>query len=127
MVKPKSLNHSHVGCFSEKQRKTILPLLNVLETLSGDDRVIVLAHLDDCSRNALTSLISMVIRSKHTHDIERALLRQELAPYKKDVRYLIDTKFKNKKKKKEHLVKIGGGPLRTILQTGIPILLKLFQ
>jgi hypothetical protein len=128
MVKTlKSREHAHTYCFSEKQRNTILPLLNVLEELDFNHRTIVLAHLDDCSRDALITLISIVIRSKHVQDVEQELLRQELAPYKKNIGYLVNNKFKNKKKKRENLVKIGGGPLSTILQTGIPILLRLFK
>lgn len=114
------------ACFSDKQRKTVLPLLNILESLPANDRVIILAHLDDCSLDLLTQLISTVIRNKHIHEAEQELLRQELGPYKHHIRHLLNDKFKNKTRK-NHLVKIGGSPLSAILQTGIPLLLRLFR
>lgn len=129
MVKKKIVTRDsiRVPCFSDKQRKTLLPLLNVLESLNSEDRVIVLAHLDDCTRDALSNLIALVIRSSHIRGMERALLKNELEPYKNNIKYLVDSRFKNKKKKKDHLIKIGGGPLLTVLQSGIPILLRLFR
>lgn len=128
MVKKKGPRHVHTPvCFSTKQRHTVLPLLNVLESLPADDRMIILAHLDDCSMHLLTILISQVIRNQHMHEIEKAWLQQELSPHKNSLRFLLDDKFKNKKKKKDHLIKIGGSPLSAILQTGIPLLLKLFR
>lgn len=112
---------------SERKRSTLLPLLSVLEQLSPESRIIILSHLDDCAREALIDVISTVIRSSLVDDVEQEFMQEELIPFKENIRYLVDTKFKNKNKKKDHLIKIGGSPMSAILSTGIPILLRLFR
>jgi hypothetical protein len=118
-----SIHHSR--CLTDKQRKTLLPLLNILEKVDPTDRIILLTHLDDCSRESIIAMISIVIRNNKSHAIEKEMLRQELGPVKKHIRYLVNPRFK--KKNKEHLIAIGGSPFDTILKTGIPLLLHLFR
>ncbi len=108
-----------------KERTIILPLLNALKTMKPDDRVIVMAHLDDKTRDAIYSTIDSVLRSKKVSTVERKLLAQRLAPHKDTFRYLINSK-KGAVGKKRKLSQIGGAPFNYVLKTAIPLLMDIF-
>ena len=109
-----------------KQKKIILPLLNVLKKLPQDERVILMSHLDDVTRDAIYTAIASVLRSSEVPLRKRLFLKTKLEPYKDDLRFLADER-KSGKLKKKRLVQLGGAPIGHVLKTAIPLLLNLYQ
>jgi hypothetical protein len=109
----------------EKRTKVLLPLLQVLKSLTSEQRTIVLAHLDDKTRDFIYETITTVLRSEKLPFRKRAALKEKLSPYKNDLRYISDKK-KSRAQKKNRLTQLGGGPMAHVLKTAIPMLLNLF-
>lgn len=109
----------------KNQWKILLPLLNVLRTVKPEQRTILLAHMDDKTREYLYQTISHVLRSQDVPMNKRIFLRNKLDPYKNDLRILMSKKA-SKKKKQHHLAQIGAGPMSYVLKEAIPLLLQLF-
>ena len=105
--------------------KVILPLLNVLRSIKPEQRQILLAHINDKTRDLIYKTISEVLNSERVPFKERLRLKKNLEPYKGDLRYLTHPK-KAKKGKEKKLNQIGGGPMNHILKAAIPLLLNLF-
>ena len=106
-------------------KKVMLPLLNVLRNMTADHRQILLAHLDDKTRDGLYETISHVLRSNKVPFAKRLFLKSKLSPYKKDLRYLSNPKRTGAQKRKR-LTQVGAGPMSHILKAAIPLLLNLF-
>lgn len=125
-----------------------LPLLSVLRSLDTNDRIIVLSHLDESTRDAIYRTIVWVLQSTKIPLEHRLLLKKRLNPYKKELRNVSakvsksmvgrgrggggsnSTYRKTSKKtvqKADDLGQIGGKPLTHILDAAIPFLLELFS
>jgi len=110
----------------ETQKKVILPLLGVLKNLKAADRIIILAHLDDLSRDSLYETINRVLsQSSPLPSSKKKLLKKKLWTHRDDLRYLTSQK-KSKREKKRRLVHMGGNPLGYVLKTAVPLLLNLY-
>ncbi len=110
----------------ETQKKVILPLLGVLKNLKAADRIIILAHLDDLSRDSLYETINRVLsQSSPLPSSKKKLLKKKLWPHRDDLRYLTSQKKSNREKKRR-LVHMGGNPLGYLLKTAVPLLLNLY-
>jgi hypothetical protein len=107
------------------KRAVVLPLLHVLKSVKPEHRVILLAHLDDSSRDALYEAINQVLCSEKIPVRKRLFLKSKLEPYKGHLRYLADAK-KGPVGKKKRLAQIGGGPMTHVLREAVPLLLDLF-
>ena len=111
---------------AKKNRKQVmLPLLHVLKSLKPEHRVILLAHLDDVTRDGLYEAIDTVLRSDRLPFRKRLFLKSKLAPYKEQLRYLADRKRSSREKRKR-LPQIGGGPMSYVLKEAIPLMLSIF-
>lgn len=108
-----------------KSANIILPLLNVLRTIKPDQRQILFAHFDDKTRDQIYKVIGEVLKSQRVPVRERLSLKGKLKPFKKDLRYLTESK-RSKVQKRKRLSEIGGKPMNHILKTAIPLLLNLF-
>lgn len=106
-------------------RNALIPLLNVLKTLKSSDRIIILAHLDEETRDALYLTIASVLRSNKVPIEAKLKLKKKLSPHKKTLRHLIcETSSEQSKKKK--LTQLGGGPMKLLIDTALPLMLDLF-
>ncbi len=108
-----------------KQKTQLIPLLNVLKSLKSDDRVIILAHLDDETRDGLYATIAAVLKSEKVPIETRLALHRKLKNHKDCLAHIVSQKTSSKVKKKK-LTQMGGGPMKLILQTALPLLLRLF-
>lgn len=109
-----------------KKVQELLTLLRVLTSVSPEKRVIMLAHLDDVSRDSLYQTIDHVLRSQKVPARKRLFLKSKLNPYKTHIRYLASKKVSSVQKKKK-LTQMGAGPMNLILKAAIPLLLNLFS
>lgn len=107
------------------RKKVLLPLLHVLKSVKPEQRQILLAHLDDDTRDLLYGTITEVLRSSKVPFRKRLFLKSKLEPYKRDLRYLSNPQ-KSKIEKRKKLSQMGAGPMQLILRTAIPLLLNLF-
>ena len=109
-----------------KKQSLILPLLNVLRSVKADARQIILAHLDDKTRDLIYETIAKVLQSgEKIPPRRRANLKFQLSPYKDDLRVITHPK-KSTKQKRKRLEQIGGKPMQHIIAAAIPLLLNLF-
>lgn len=106
-------------------KKSLLPFLHVLKSLKARDRIIILAHLDDETRDSIYKTISQVLRSNKVPIQNKLYLRDKLKSHKDNLRYLINQK-KSSTQKKKKLTQIGGSPLSVLLNTALPLMLNLF-
>jgi hypothetical protein len=110
----------------KSQRKIVLPLLGLLKGMKSSQRVILLSHLDDKTRDALYQTINSVLKSETVPARKRLFLRTKLLPFKSELRYLA-SKTKTSSQKRKKLTQMGGAPLGYILATAIPLLLNLYS
>jgi len=110
----------------KKRRAIVLPLLETLKKMHPSSRVILLAHLDDQTRDAIYETIMEVLQSDKIPFRKRMYLRTKLSPFRSEFRDLIDKK-KTSNQKKKKLMRIGGAPMSLVLKTAIPLLLQLFK
>ena len=108
-------------------KKSILPFLNILRKLSSEDRVIILAHLDDQTKDIIYKTVNFVLRNKTLPIADRILLKKKLFPYKKDLRYVSQRNIGGGGGKSSRLFRIGGEPLGAVLDKAVPLLLNLFS
>jgi len=106
--------------------KVTLPLLHTLERMQPSHRGIIIAHLDDASRQIIYDSIAEVLRSSEISDARRLRLKQLLHPYKDNLRYLIRDRVSPRQKKKT-LDLIGGEGLKPILSAAVPLLVGEFK
>ena len=107
------------------KRKVLLPLLAILKKMHANDRMILLSHLDDVTRDSIYEMIAHVLRSNSLPMRKKLFLKSKLAPYKNDIRFLADTR-KSSKLKKRRLTEMGGAPMGFIVRTAVPLLLNLY-
>ena len=110
---------------ANKKIRVLLPLLQVLKEVRPDQRVILMAHFDDKTRDSLYETITNVLRSEKVPFDKRLFLKSKLASYKSDLRYL-SNKSKSPTQKRRKLSQIGGGPMSHVLKLAIPLLLNLY-
>lgn len=108
-----------------KQNRVLLPLLEVLKSVKPDQRVIILAHLDDQTRDLLYKTIYKVINSDKIPFAKRRFLNSKLTPFKNELRDLGDAN-KTLFQKKKRLIQVGGGPMSYVLRAAIPLILDTF-
>lgn len=111
---------------NKKKKKIILPLLHTLKSLKPEQRIIVLAHLNDETKDVLYQTIMWVLRGDKLPPGSRKYLQKKLLPFKKDLRYL-GTAEKSPRVKQKKLMQVGGGPLKHVLSIAIPLLLDTFR
>lgn len=109
-----------------KKKHVLLPLLNALQTVKPEQRVILMAHFDDKTRDAIYETITHVLKSEKVPFAKRLFLKAKLSPYKNELRFLADKK-KGAVKKREKLAQIGGGPMSHVLKAAVPLLLNIFS
>ena len=109
-----------------KQKKVLLPLLAILKSMKPTDRVILMSHLDDVSRDALYETINKVLTSTSVPPSKRRYLKTKLMPFKSDLRFLADRR-KSTTSKKKKLTQMGGAPMGVVLRTAVPLLLNLYK
>lgn len=110
---------------SVRVKSVLLPLLHALKGVRPDHRVILMAHFDDKTRDALYETITNVLRSEKVPFEKRLFLKTKLAEHRDDLRYLSNKK-KSSKQKQKRLAQIGGGPMSHVLDLAIPLLLNLY-
>lgn len=110
---------------SKKRINELVPLLNALKCVNSKDRIILLAHLDDKTRDDLYLTITSVLRSNKLPIETKLALKKKLHPHKDSLRCLI-TKGESKDIKKKKLAQIGGSPMKILLNTAVPLMLGLF-
>ena len=108
-----------------RQGRILLPLLSVLKSVKPEQRQILMAHLDDKTRDRLYETIAQVLKSEQVPLAKRVFLKSKLSDYKTELRYLT-TPGKSGREKKRKLAQVGGSPMNYVLQTAIPLLLNLF-
>lgn len=108
-----------------KKKSELIPLLNVLKSLKSTDRVIILAHLDDNTRDDLYLTIESVLQSDKVPFEARIKLQKKLSPHKEQLRHIVD-KSVSKQVKKKKLNQLGGNPLKLILNSALPLMLGQF-
>lgn len=112
---------------ANRQREWILPLFHVLSRLKPDHRVILLAHLDNASRDSLYAAINSVLKDKGGRlPFRRKLrLRNKLKPYKRHFRHLC-SEGESSGCKKRRLAQVGGAPMGYVLKEIIPLLMDVY-
>ena len=106
-------------------QQRLIPLLNVLKSLSSNDRIIILAHLDDETRDLLYLTISSVLRSEKVPIETRLKLKKKLLPHKAKFRVVTRQDASSQLRKKK-LHQLGGSPLKLMIDTALPLMLNLF-
>lgn len=88
-------------------------------------RVIVLAHLDDRTRDGIYDTVTRVLSAKKLPARKRQYLRRKLGPHKDLLRVLADSK-RSRRVKAKVLPQVGAGPMTHVLGAAVPLLLNLF-
>lgn len=110
---------------NSKRVNELIPLLSVLKSLKSSDRIIILAHLDDETRDHLYLTIASVLKSEKVPIQTKLTLKKKLHSHEDSLKHIIDNSV-SKQTKKAKLTQLGGGPLKTILNTALPLMLDLF-
>lgn len=111
----------------EADRKQILPLLGVLKGLGAPQRVIVLAHLDNATRDKVYDCINQTLSHRSALPNEaKSCLRRKLWKHRGQLRCLRCRKV-SKKVKRQKLIQMGGAPLGYLLKSMVPLMLKLYK
>lgn len=108
------------------RRRAMIPLLSVLKSMRPEHRIVVLAHLDDATRDAIYETITDVLQSDKVPIQRRLFLRSKLADHRSDLRYLTDKK-RSKIGKKKKLTQVGGAPMYHVLRAALPLMLQLYK
>jgi len=109
------------------RRKYVLPLLGVLKTLKPADRIIVLSHLDDITRDRLYETINHVLSTASPLPAaKKKLLKRRLWKHRDDLRFVTDANKRSGERKKR-LLQMGGAPMGYLLKTAVPLLLNLYS
>jgi hypothetical protein len=111
---------------ARRKRDVLLPLLQVLKSLEPEQRIIILAHMDDRTRDAIYETITRVLTSDKIPFERRLRLKSELADHKDCFRCLVDKKS-GKRERKKKLAQVGGGVMTPVLKAAIPLLLNMFE
>ena len=109
-----------------RRKRFLLPLLSILKRIKPSERIIIMSHIDDVTRDALYETINHVLTSESIPLRKRLLLKAKLTPFKNDFRFLTSKKRSSVAKKKK-LTMMGGAPLGYVVKTAIPLLLDLYK
>lgn len=110
---------------NRKSVRVLIPLLQVLKSMKAENRIILLAHLDDVTRDGIYKTISEVLTSQKIPTKKRKFLKRKLLSYKKQLRRVAFDKA-NEVSKRRSLMQIGGSPMSYVLNSAIPLLLEYF-
>lgn len=110
---------------SHTHRDNLIPLLNILKSMKSKDRIIILAHLDEETRDALCATINSVLTSAKVPIETKLKLKKKLYRHKDDFRHLSSEEATTSSKKKK-LSQLGGNPMKVVLDAALPLLLDLF-
>ncbi len=116
---------SYLGDMGGQPHK-VIPLLDALRGMKPDARTIILAHLDDATRDDIYKTIAKVLQSDRLPAKKRAMLRRKLETFKSEFRQLAGAKASPRRKKKT-LTQVGGGPIGHVIKQAIPLLLNVFR
>lgn len=105
--------------------RKLLPMLQVLKYMKPSDRIIVLSHMDDNTKDDLYKTITHVLTSDMVPPRKRKHLTDKLAPYKKILHYLRSPTASAISKRKK-VVQLGGDPLTYVLKAAVPMFVNLF-
>ena len=111
---------------SRARKAVLFPLLEVLRTLKPEQRVILMSHFSDSTRDHIYETISRVLNSDRIPRRKRISLRDKLKPYARQMRYLADSK-KSARRKKKVLSQVGAGPMGHVLKVTVPMLYELYR
>ena len=111
----------------DADRREILPLLGVLKSLPSPQRVIVLAHLDNKTRDKVYECVHLTLqdRSALPHESKNRL-RRRLWKEREDWRCL-SCKRSPKALKRQKLLQLGGAPMGFLLKSMVPLMLRLYK
>ena len=73
---------------ANKRLARLIPLLQALQSVKPEYRVVFLAHLDDESRDQIYQTIDHVLRSDSVPFRKRLFLKSKLGEHRQDLRYL---------------------------------------
>ncbi len=104
-----------------------IPLFQVLATLNPARRVILLAHLNDETRDQIYQVVNHVLSGGPSMTVrKRRFLRSRLGPYKRHFRDLTNPRA-SKRRRKKAMYQVGGAPMTTVLRTAVPILFHIYS
>ncbi len=103
-----------------KSKKIILPLLVTLADLSSSQRTFMLAHLDEKTLRTLCHVVDKVLHGKFPSLVKENLSRR-LNSNKKNLRQLCHPNRLSERGIRNSLTKMGGGPMKLILNTAVPL------
>ncbi len=81
---------THRPILSKHKCTILLPLLSVLKEMRADQRIIVLQHFDDTTRNTLYEVIEHALCDSRLPARRQARLWTKLMPHKHEWRYILD-------------------------------------
>ncbi len=102
-----------------KSKKIILPLLATLADLSTCQRTFMLAHLDEKTLRTLCHVIDKVLHGKFPFLVKENLSRRLKS--KKCLRQLCHSDRLSERGIRNSLTKMGGAPMKLILNTAVPL------
>lgn len=103
-----------------KSKNIVLPLLSTLTDLSSKHRTFMLAHLDDKSLRTLCNAVDKVLHARLPNLI-KTNLKRGLAQSKNVLRKLCCHERLNTNTMRRHLMRMGGGPMRLVLKSAMPL------
>lgn len=107
--------------------KKILPFLETLQDVKcGQNRSILLSHLNDEACQTLYQTIANILASDRLHPTVKEKLKNLLRDHKDSFLNIVDEEKSSALKKKE-LMKIGGFPLSAVLAAAVPLMLDLIK
>jgi hypothetical protein len=119
MVKTIKKKKSPLGT-QHRVQESLLPLLHILAAMKSQDRIVIMSHLDDYTRDKLYVVIGTVLNSKDISSTSknRIQLAFKNNAHKKDLEYILSDKFKNNHaEKNKRLLRIAGNPISPLLCT----------
>lgn len=114
---------------NKKIAKNIIPLLTVLRSIRPSYRVIILAHLDDVTRDNICEALKYILVSDKVPLEEKIKLDKKVKREKDNNNYQsLFKKRKSSNRKRKDLLRMGGATsMAYILKTAIPYLLDVYR
>ena len=109
-----------------EQKRIILPLLDLLQSLPPERMRIFISHLDDKTRDQLYETVMLSLTSSKIPFRKRLFLKTKLAPFRQHLTVLASRRA-SPSAKKTKLAQIGGAPMKYVLRLAIPVLLGTFR
>lgn len=114
------------GIRSKRKQRELLPLLDVLRRVKPSQRVILLSHMSDATKDDIYATVADLLQGRRMPARKRRALKAKLLPFKDQLRFLADG-TKSPSQKSKVLVQVGAGPMSVVLKTAVPLLLNLFR